>query len=295
MNRRIAKNSIIVALSIAASFVPELRGAPVEFTVDTSQSKIALSGSIMGFPLKEQGPGSLVTSFYGKILAEVTSDGIRFPGGSAVAARTNGVWAPGPKGSSTSAPADYAAQASTLIFTVKGALRDIQLDLTSGILPISNGRFDASSLLFAFPTNATASFDYDAGLLVGTGGVALTGVSTNKIVNGATLDTSSDPQTLTISVDTEFKFKAFTPDDSVVHLTGTLVAKAVAQPLITSIEVRDQSVILHVQGTSPSPGLFSSPDLKQWATRTPTQSMDTNGVVLTLPLGGAREFYRVSK
>jgi hypothetical protein len=42
--------------------------------------------------LQEQGPGSLTSSFSGKILADLTGTGIQFTGGSAIAAETNGVW-----------------------------------------------------------------------------------------------------------------------------------------------------------------------------------------------------------
>jgi hypothetical protein len=287
-------HSIMAAVAVLALCAPQLRATPVEFTIDEAQSKISLSGTVLGNAVQEQQTGSLTTSFYGKILADVGAAGIQFTGGSALTARTNGVWQPGPNGGAGSAPADYAAQATTFLGSVKGALRNIVLDLSSGVLPITSTRFDASALLFAFPTNSTASFDYDAGFL-GANGIALRGISTNKIVNGATLVSASDTQTLTIAVDTEFKFKAVVDNDSSVHLTGTLVATTTAQPRITSIDVKNQSVILHVQGAGTNPQLFSSTNFIQWATRSPAQSTDTNGVVLTLPVGGPFEFYRAAK
>ena len=189
--------------------------------------------------------------------------------------------------------ANYAAQASSLLGTIRGALRDLVLDLTSGVLPVTNGGFDAAGLLFAFPTNSLASFDYDAGFL-GSDGIALSGIATNKIVNGATLTGAAGAQTLTIQVDTEFKFRALTPNDSAVHLTGKLVAVQAAPAVsITSIEIRGQQVVLHVQGAT-EPRLDSSPNLSTWSTRTPEKSSDANGTVLTLPLDGAQEFYRVA-
>jgi hypothetical protein len=290
MNCKNRLHSIVAAGALLTWSIPQLWAAPVQFTVDESQSKITLSGTVLGIALQEQGPGSMTTSFYGTIAADVTSSAIQFTGGSALTARTNGVWQPGPKGASGSAPADYAAQATTIISSVKGALRNIVLDLTSGVLPISGGLFDASALVFAFPTNSVASFDYDAGIF-GKNGITLSGVSTNKIVNGATLDSAS--QTLTISVDTEFLLSGVV--SGTLHLKGTLVAQGAPQPLITSIEVKGQSVILHVQNAGSNPSLFSSTDLKQWTSRTPTVSSDANGLVLTLPVGGPQEFYRVAK
>jgi hypothetical protein len=293
MKRQYTIDSILAAVAVF-TMLPNGGAAPVEFTIDEAQSKITMAGKVLGNALTEQGTGSLTTSFYGSIRADVTATGIQFIGGSSLTARTNGVWKPGPKGAAGSAPADYAAQASTLFASVKGALRNVVLDVTSGVLPVSNGQFDASTLLFQFPTNSTASFDYDAGL-IGAGGVALSGASTNRIAKGASIQDASGSQTLTIPVDTEFKFKALVPDDSVVQLSGMLVGKAVALPEITSIAVTNQTVILHVQGTGPNPGVLSSPDLKQWTSRAPTQTSTTNGVVLTLPVGGAQEFYRVTK
>jgi len=271
--------------------------APVVFTIDETQSRITLDGSVLGYTLQEQGPGSLNTTFKGKILADVGASTVQFTGGSVIAANTNGVWKPGPGGAAGSAPADYAAQATALFgaISVKGALRNILLDVTSSSLSLTNGHFDASALVFSFPTNATSSFDYDAGALVAPGGVALTGLSTNKIFNGGTLSNAASAQTLVIQVDTTFKFKTLVQDDSIVHLTGMLVATQSAQLTITSIEMTGQNVVLHVQGAGSNPRLDSSADLKTWTTQSPTRSTDTNGVVLTLPTSGNQQFYRVAQ
>ncbi|MFO1501818.1 MAG: hypothetical protein U1G07_26155 [Verrucomicrobiota bacterium] len=270
--------------------------APVEFVIDESKSSITLSGTAAGFSLQEQGPGSLVTRFYGSIKADLSAASIQFTGGSTLTARTNGVWSPGPNGDAGTAPADYAAKANAGFFgTIQGALRNIVLDLTSGPLPINNGQFDAAALVFGFPNNSTASFDYSAGFL-GKDGIALTGLSTNKIVNGATV--AGTPATLTIQVDTEFKFKAVSEGDSTVHLTGTLVAtqqNSQEQFLITSIEIKEQQVVLHLSGAGAEPRLESSANLSTWTPRTPAKTTDANGTVLTLPLGGTLEFYRASK
>ena len=279
---------LLTAASIGSS-----SAAPVEFTIDEAQSKITLSGKAVGNTVKEQGPGSLVTSFYGKILADVSAGGIQFTGGSTVTARTNGVWKPGPKGASGSAPADYAAQASSFLGTILGAVRNIVLDVNSAVLPVAGGKFDASALIFGFPTNGTASFDYDAGFL-GSKGIPLTGLSTNRVINGATLSAQA-PLTLVIQIDTEFTFKVLSENDSTVHLTGNLIAtqSTAAQVTIGSIEIKDGKVILHVQGAGTGPRLEGSTDLVNWTNRTPTSSSDGTGTVLTLPVGGVQEFYRI--
>jgi hypothetical protein len=270
-----------------------LRATTLDFTLDDTQSTVTLSGNVLGINLQEQGPGSLTASYFGTIKADLTGAQIQFPGGSTLAARTNGVWSPGPGGSS-SGPADYGAQASILGGVVKGALRNIVLDLTSGALPMNNGVFDGSALRFGFLTNGSSSFDYLAGPL-GSASIALSGISTNKIVNGASLTTVGDTQTLTIQVDTEFKFTALVANDSTVHLTGKLVATKTAQPIITSIVVKNQTVTLQVQGAGSAPRLDSSTNLTQWTTRNPTITPQTGGAALSLPVDGPVEFYRAAK
>jgi hypothetical protein len=290
-------NATLIAIFIVlgALLAPGLAGAPVQFTVDPSQSAVSLSGGILGNPLQEQGPGSLVTHFYGPILAEVGTSSIRFTGGSTVAAQTNGVWQPGVQGAAGSAPADYAAKASSFIGSVKGALRNVLLDVTSAALPLTNGQFDASGLLFAFPTNSTSSFDYDAGALLGAGGVTLSGVSTNKIGSTGTITTVGSTMTLTIHIDTQFKFKALIENDSSVHLTGVLVATHVDQPEITGFGISGPNVVIYVQGAGATPRLDSSPDLATWTTQNPTVTPGAGGVILTLPMSGPLQFYRVAK
>jgi hypothetical protein len=149
-------------------------------------------------------------------------------------------------------------------------------------------------LVFAFPTNSSSSFDYDAGF-IGKDGIALSGISTNKLVNGASLTTTADSQTLTIQIDTEFRFKALTANDSAVQFKGSIVASRVILPVISSIDVRGGQVILEVQGTGPAPKLISSPDLINWTPETPTVTTNAAGIVLTLPVGGPHQSYRVGK
>jgi hypothetical protein len=287
----------LALLSIVTVAIATPRAAATQFIIDPTQSKISLSGSVIGNAVAEQGPGSLSTSFSGTIVANVTGAGIQFPGGSTLTAQTNGVWQPGPKGAAGSAPADYAGQANTILGSAKAALRNIVMDLTSSALPLTNGAFDASTLLFAFPTNSTASFDYDAGALIGHNGIPLSGNSTNKVAQGASLITAGNVQTLTIPIDAQFEFKALVENDSSVRFTGKLVATAggsTTAPSISSITYTNQTVSLVVQGTGSTPRLDSTSDLLKWTTQTPTIKTNSSGTVLSLPATNQWQFYRVA-
>lgn len=291
----IRRSILIGLLSGLGLFMDRAGAAPVQFTIDPAQTQITLSGSVAGSTLKEQGPGSLTTTISGTMLADVTGTSIQFTGGSSLIAKTNGVWQPGPGGASGSAPADYGAQASTFLGTIKGALRDLVLDMTSGSLPINNGQFDASGLIFGFKTNGTAAFDYDAGFL-GRDSIELSGLSTNKIVNGATLSGASGSQKLVIQVDTEFKFSAISDNDSAVHLTGQLVAaEAAGGPRILSISVQNQNATVLVQGAAASTALQFSSDFKGWNALGAARADNANGAAFTFPLSGNQGFIRTTQ
>lgn len=283
-----------IALAGLLLATANLGAAVTQFTLDPAKSQITLAGTVLGKEVTQQGPGSLTTSFAGTIAAELNGASIRFTGGSFLDAQTNGVWKPGPGGASGSAPADFGAQASTVLGSIRGALRNLQLDLISGPIEIKDGQFNAIGLTFAFLTNSGASFDYDAGLILGAKGLPLSGMSTN-IVSDASLTSTPEGQTLTIKVDTEFKFTAFLENDSTVHLSGMLVATAPDLPIITSVEVKDGKVILRVTGTGPAPKLDGSTNLTNWTTRAPEQTTDGNEIILTLPATAPYEYYRVQK
>jgi hypothetical protein len=282
------------AVLILAFIGGAVHAAPVQFTIDKTQSTISLAGSVLGNDLKEQGPGSLATTFSGVINADVSDAGIQFTGGSTITGLTNGVWQPGSGGGSGSAPADYAAQATTIIGPLKGALRNLVLDVRSGVLGITNNQFDASALVFAFPTNSTATFDYDAGLL-GHSGLILSGLSTNKVVNGATLIGAAGARTLTIQTDTQFQF---TTVSGSIRLTGNLVAKETTQgasPRITSIQVQGQTVTLHVQGVTSNAAIQLSTNLVSWSAQPATRTDENNGAVFSFSTSGPHAAYQVKQ
>src|SRR5436190_24154754 len=102
----------------------QAQATPQVFTLDSGQSQITLAGKAAGFTFSEQGPGSLTTHYNGPIKIELTASTIRFTGGSAADAQTNGVWQPAPGGGAGSAPADYAGKASIGFGTAYTAMRN---------------------------------------------------------------------------------------------------------------------------------------------------------------------------
>ena len=269
--------------------------SPAVFTLDNAQSTITISGNAAGNNFQEQGPGSLTTKYGGKINADLSDSNIRFTGSSAIDAQTNGMWSPKPGGAAGTAPADYGAQATTVIGSIKAALREIVMDVTSGPLAIANGTFDSSGLRFEFPTNSAASFDFNAGF-AGSGSRPLSGLSTNKVVNGATLTTAGDVQRLLIQIDTEFKFRTLAPDDSVLHLNGQLVGTRIIPPIISSIVVTNQTVTLTVDGVAGVQyRLESSTDLKSWVSRAANVTSQSGRFVFSTPAAGTTEFFRIAR
>jgi hypothetical protein len=195
------------------------------FTIDPTRSSLAISGNVLGSELTIQGPASLTTSLLGTVRLAADGGLIEFPGDSRIVAATNGNWQPLVDGSNGSAPASFGGRIDIGLAAGNAALRDIQLDLSSGSLPLDNGRFDASRLVFAFVTGAKGSFAYDVtGLVTQHGVLPLTGSATNAPTTSATLAVSAKGQVLTIPVNATFRSTLLTPDDTVLTLQGQLVA-----------------------------------------------------------------------
>jgi hypothetical protein len=276
----------------------QARTAPVVFNLDPTQSSITLSGSVLNNAFKEQGPGSLTTSFSGTIAADVTGSMIQFIGGSAVDAQTNGNWQPQAKGAAGSAPADYGATAATPFATAFAAARNILVDVFSGPLPITNGTFDSSKLAFGFPTNATSIIDYRVtGLLSTSGSKALLGLSTNRITTVATLTTTAAGETLTLPVDADFFLSLLSNNDTIINLKGQLVAtrSSIQAPVFSSIVVSNQIVTLQWQAI---PGqkyqLESSTDLKTWIIEAANLIASTTTLTWSTNVTQSLQFFRVS-
>lgn len=296
---------LAVALVLISNFSLRRASAiPMVFGIDNSRSQIAISGTVAGSPFSAQGPGALTTSYNGAINADLTGSTIQFTGGSNIDAETNGVWQPAAGGGAGSAPADYGVTNSVNLgigapdyFPGNAALRNMMLDLTSSVLALTNGGFAGNSLVFAFVTNTT-SFDYSYGDFE-EGSADLTGDSTNMIADGAILSTNDGVRTMTLQINSQFQFMLITVNDSIINLTGKLVATNAAPlppPVILSIAKNDQYAIVTTENATAESSLLSSTNLAAWSPTSAT--ITTNGagmIVFTTLIRSPQAFYRVQQ
>ena len=283
------KNAI--HLSLVLFWAVQSLAAPVTFTLDPTQSSITASGNAAGNTFQEQGPGSLTARYEGTIKADLGSSTIQFLRGSAIDALVSGNWQPRSGGAAGTEPADYGAQASSFLGTVRGAFRNILLDVSSQVINVNpNGTFDSSSMTFIFPTNSNARFDYNAGFASGSRPFA--GESTNRTTTTATLTTTGDSQRLVIPVRATFFFRTLADGDSTLNLDGQLVATRTFGPRFSSITLSNQLVVLRVTGITAEPFLESSFDLRTWTPRTAETRREGSEYVVVLPPAQPKEFFR---
>ena len=280
----------------AAFFVARTQADPVVFAVDPARSQLTLSGKIVGNTLTGQGAGSLTTTYSGNINANVSASTIQFTGSSTITAKTNGIWQPAVGGSVGSAAADYGAQATVSPFgTVYGALRNLVFDVTSSSLTLTGTNFDSSALVFSFVPGSGSSLDY-YNAVVAHGTQALSGYSTNSVANQASLSTNGNVEQLVIQINTQFSFALVSPGDTPLALTGQIVAtNSTAPPLINSIILTNQNVVLTVANASTQSLLQSSSNLMTWFTPGSTVTNNAGMIIFTVPVAGPHAFFRVQK
>jgi len=288
----IALGAILFALSSQAQV----------FTIDPQQSLVTIAGTVVGGTITNQGPGSLTTKFGGTIRATVSGGSIQFKGQSQLLGQTNGSWQPLADGTGGSAPANYGGYASVGFAAGNAALRDLLFDVISPQLGLTNGQFASASLTFLFPSNATSTLAYNVtGLINKHGVIALSGYATNKITALSSLTTAGPQgqQVLTIPVDATYYFTALTANDTVIRLTGQLVAVAAggSTPLeVQSFAVQQQSILLQWQG---SPGsqfqVQSSTDLNAWQTNAIITTPASGSYTWTGGISGPLQFFRLAK
>jgi hypothetical protein len=299
--------SICFAL-FASHWLPQASAVPVVFTLDSTQSQLALSGMVFGNAFTPQGPNSLTANYSGTINADLTGTTIQFTGGSLIAAQTNGIWQPEPGGVMGSAPADYGATNNALlgigITGVPGnfALRNLLLDLTSAQLPTTNATFDGSALTFTCITN-TASVDYyyaSASTTTNSGTALLNGYSTNSISTGTSVSTNSGTITLILQINATFTNTLLgIPRALVANLSGQLVATAAlptppAPPIITSIVKTPPNVVITTENTTAQSVLLVSTNLTVWSPTSAVISTNNSGmIVFTTPINAINSFYRL--
>ena len=189
------------------------------FTIDPSMSSLTLSGTVPGGSLQEQGPGSLVTTYSGTIDADYTGSTIQFNSAAADAA-INGTWQPLPGGGAGSAPADYGATQST--FSVFGAGRNIVFNITSGVIAVSSGNFDASQLTISATTG-----DLDYRYSGGSGSTDLSGLFGSNAATAGNISIVGGTATLTVPVQITQMLSLNSTNDTTITLAGTIVATAV--------------------------------------------------------------------
>lgn len=296
--RRSCFLAFISAFAFGGRLFPNgAQAAPAIFALDATQSRLTLSGSVAGYTLLAQSPGSMVTAYGGSINADVTGSAIQLTGSSALVALNSGSWTPAAGGVPGNVPACYGVLANgTPYGTIYGALRNLILDATSAPLPLTGGNFDSSKVILSVVTSSNPVFDY-FGSFAGNGSKPLAGDSTNTIFSGASLTTTGGVQKLTIPINATFYFNLYSsPGDSPLNFAGQIVAtRVIVPPVITSIVRSNQSVVLTVQNATLQSQLQSSTNFTSWAAAGGTVASNSGAIVFTVPISGQRSFLRVQQ
>ncbi|MGA2867712.1 MAG: hypothetical protein ABSF34_00935 [Verrucomicrobiota bacterium] len=305
-----AKPLVLLALLWVLSVTPFLQitlSAPVAFAVDPAESQVTLSGNLEAFDgelsatISAQQSGSLTAYYAGYINVAVSNTTIEFTGSSSVEALTNSLpQQPAPGGSTGSAPADYGGMAQKSFFgqsiTVDIALRNVVLDLTSGMLTLNNGGFNTAALQFSFSTNEIGTIDYLSPSLGENGSDNLVGDLADASSMTATLTTNSEVQILTIPVNMTFTPGSGALDGSTLNMVGQIVAtNSLALPLINSIEITNQTVTLSVANVTAQSQVLVSTNLDNWQVQTATVTNLSGLTIFVFPVYGNQEFFRVQR
>jgi hypothetical protein len=291
---RMRMRTFSALLLLAASSL--VTGA-VTLNVDPAQSQITLSGNVAGFKLQEQAAGSLSTTVGGTINVTVANGQIQIDSAN-FDPNTNGSWKPGRNGAASS-PADLAGQSSSFAGTITGALRDLVVNATSTAKPLdSNGKFDASSIVFAFPQNSTSVLDYNAGFL-GPGSKALAGAGTNQTATVGTFVSNNGVETLTIALDATFLFTVLTDGDTQMTLKGQLVATGGAAPVnptITDVQIKDGKFQFTAGNTTANTQVQSTTTLNSWGPQQATiTANDATTRTFVIPTTENFQFFRLTQ
>ena len=274
------------------------QAAVVQFTIDSAQTQVTMSGTAAELTIAEQGPGSLTTSFEGNVVAEVNDDSLRFVGGGRIEGVTNGDWSPMAFGETGTEPANFGARAGSGLISGTGALRDLLLDLESETaVPLNQGEFNADGLLFQFPEDAPSAFDYRVTVFFSTesGRELLAGYATNQITTAGTLTTQGNTQVLHIPIEASIVFELLNPADSTLTITGQLRATRELEPtqgiVIGPIRVEDQTLNFEWTGaTQVAVEIQSTTDLEDWIKVADVPPGTTSWSV---PAGAGIEFFRI--
>lgn len=269
----------------------------VTFTIDPNQSPLSVSGSLSGVTGNEQGPGSLSTQFTGTIQVDLQSSSIQFIGNSSITLQENGSWQPAPGGTPGSAPASLAGVAQNFLATAHGALRNVLVDLTSEPLNLDNESFNAQTLLFSIPPDATSAADYRVtGLLNASGSQLLAGQGTNGVVNTATLTTQDTTLTLTLPINFSGTTTVVSPNDLSYSAQGQILATTTTKPLEVADFVVSPGQLQFNMPTTPgkSYSILSSQDLLDWSTVLHQFTATSNSEAIQIALDlFPKQFFRI--
>jgi len=202
---------------------------PVTFTLDDTQSSIGLQFASTPYgSFIEQGPGSLETTYRGTVSVQVDNPvapaTIAFTGSSAIA-DNSGDWLPEVGGGpdlgdpGSPAPANYGSLLRILFFAdAHLAIRDLELDITSGALSITGGFFDSAQDI----TTAAGTSDYNMSPVLGGdfGTNVLSETFPNNAAGKGSYSVAGNLATLRIPIDFT------TPDAPSSTFTGVLVGTA---------------------------------------------------------------------
>jgi PEP-CTERM motif-containing protein len=219
------KGFSLLLLAGLASFSTAARADT--FVIDPAQSILTLSATFQGVAATQQPPAGFTTSYTGFVDATIGANTIQFNSASADA-NVSGIYQPAVGGGAGLAPGDYGGQFTIAVFQGVFSIRDLVASLASNSTSLTGGTFDAGALMFSILSGST---DYNVSALGLMGSVSMigetaqngSGVGSIAIVNGV--------ETMTVPIDVTITLSAVNTDDTVIHLSGNIVAiSAVPEP-----------------------------------------------------------------
>lgn len=208
-----------------------LAPAVITFNLTMATSSLALSGTVSGVAIAQQGTGSLTSKYSGTIKADVdyAANTITFLGvDNSADANVTGNWAPLPGGASGTAPADYGGQIILLGALV--AVRDAKGRIDSSAIPLIGAGSTKSFTSTQTFTLTSGNSDYSTSLFGnGTSPLAGNSGSNTATTNGTLNDLGSGAYSLAVPIAVTINTTAGTPPNTfpvVLKINGTLNSTA---------------------------------------------------------------------
>ncbi len=226
--------SVSAALMLVLASGRTCQAAMAEYTIDSSQSSLTLSGSFtsgVSIDFEQQLPGSLVTNYSGTIVGDLSGGVLSFAGGSTILALGEPFNTYNPKTQKSGNYDNYGIALVPAINLAEAALRDLQMDFVAGsvqdnqVPDMTNG----ISLEYALFTYAVYSNPFGITPFSGEDELSEGGVD-NTTSGKATLTNDGVTETLIIPIR---RYSVLESDDGDVEieLVGQLYAtRAVPEP-----------------------------------------------------------------